>query len=85
MRDLKVSFRTHDGLLRAIDGYSQILEEEHAGALDADGRRIVSVIRKSTQRMGQLIDDLLRFSRLGRQAMKLAEVRMRPVRALRAG
>jgi two-component system sensor kinase len=63
--------------LRAIDGFSQMLEEDHGGALDDDGRRVVGVIRKNTQRMGRLIDDLLRFSRLGRQAMDPVEVQMR--------
>src|SRR5439155_774593 len=64
--------------LRAIDGFSQILQEDHTGSLDDDGRRVVAVIRKNTQRMGQLIDDLLRFSRLGRQAIDLVSVQMRP-------
>jgi signal transduction histidine kinase len=63
--------------LRAIDGFSQMLEEDHGGALDDNGRRVVGVIRKNTQRMGRLIDDLLRFSRLGRQAMDPVEVQMR--------
>jgi signal transduction histidine kinase len=65
--------------LRAIDGFSQMLEEEHGGSLDVEGRRVVSVIRKNTQRMGRLIDDLLRFSRLGRQAMEPVEVQMRSI------
>jgi signal transduction histidine kinase len=45
--------------LRAIDGFSQILEAEHAEKLDEEAMRIVSVICKNSQRMGQLIDDLL--------------------------
>ncbi len=65
--------------LRAIDGFSQILEEDHAGSLDDDGRRVVGVIRRNTQRMGHLIDDLLRFSRLGRRAIVLVQVQMRPL------
>jgi hypothetical protein len=52
--------------LRAIDGFGRLLEEEHAGALDAEGLRLLGVVRQSTRRMGQLIDDLLRFSRAGR-------------------
>ncbi|OGA95943.1 MAG: hypothetical protein A3G27_00655 [Betaproteobacteria bacterium RIFCSPLOWO2_12_FULL_66_14] len=53
--------------LRAIDGYSSILEKDHAATLDDEGRRLLSVVRGSSLRMGRLIDDLLAFSRLGRQ------------------
>jgi two-component system sensor histidine kinase/response regulator len=69
---------SHDlrGPLRAIDGYSQILEEDHAAGLDEEGRRLLGVIRDSSQKMGALIDDLLAFSRLGRKAMTAAEVNM---------
>jgi len=54
--------------LRAIDGYSSMLEKDHAAALDGEGKRLLSVVRESSLRMGRLIDDLLAFSRLGRQA-----------------
>jgi PAS domain S-box-containing protein len=53
--------------LRAIDGFSRILTEEYAPKLDPEGRRIVSVIREGTRKMAQLIDDILAFSRVGRQ------------------
>jgi signal transduction histidine kinase len=53
--------------LRAVDGYARMLEEDYAGRLDEEGRRLLSVVRQSSTRMGQLIDDLLQFSRLGRQ------------------
>jgi two-component system, sensor histidine kinase and response regulator len=49
--------------LRAINSFAQILEEDHAGALGADGRHIVSTIRNSTRTMDQLIVGLLEFSR----------------------
>jgi PAS domain S-box-containing protein len=62
--------------LRAIDGFSRILEEDHAARLDAEGVRLLAVIRTNTQRMAQLIDDLLSFSRLGRQALASVDVRM---------
>jgi signal transduction histidine kinase len=62
--------------LRAIDGFSRILETEHAATLDAEGRRILGVIRNNAQRMGQLVDDLLQFSRFGRQALTLRAVDM---------
>ncbi len=53
--------------LRGINGFARILEEEQAPRLDAEGRRILGVVRSEAVRMGTLIDDLLRFSRLGRQ------------------
>jgi signal transduction histidine kinase len=53
--------------LRAVDGYARMLEEDHAARLDEEGRRLLGVVRSSSLRMGQLIDDLLAFSRLGRQ------------------
>ena len=56
--------------LRAIDGFSDILLEDYGDKLDEDGRHYLQVVRKNTQRMGQLIDDLLAFSRLGRAPMR---------------
>jgi len=56
--------------LRAIDGFTQILVEKYDEKLDDEGKRITSIIRASTLQMGKLIDDLLSFSRLGRQEVK---------------
>jgi len=53
--------------LRSLDGYSRVLIEDYGSKLDDEGRRILSVIMRNAQRMGQLIDDLLAFSRLGKQ------------------
>jgi PAS domain S-box-containing protein len=52
--------------LRAIDGFSHILLDDYAGKLDEEGKRLLNVVRDNTQRMGQLIDDILKFSRTGR-------------------
>lgn len=63
--------------LRAIDGFSRILLEETEDLdLAEEPRRHVAVIRASTQQMGQLIDDLLAFSRLSRQALEAETVDM---------
>jgi PAS domain S-box-containing protein len=53
--------------LRAVDGYARMLEEDYAARLDDEGRRLLSVVRGSSLRMGRLIDDLLTFARLGKQ------------------
>jgi len=53
--------------LRAVDGYARMLEEDYRDRLDAEGQRLLRVVRESSNRMGRLIDDLLAFSKLGRQ------------------
>jgi PAS domain S-box-containing protein len=60
--------------LRAIDGFALMLEEDYHEALDAEGRRYLSVIRENSRRMGALIDDLLALSRFGRQPVADREV-----------
>lgn len=60
--------------LRAISGFSRIVIEDHSAALDADGLRHLHLVEKSAQQMGQLIDDLLTFSRTGRQALRVQSV-----------
>jgi signal transduction histidine kinase len=62
--------------LRAIDGYARMLEEDYAGRLDAEAQRLLGVVRTNARRMGQLIDDLLAFSRLGRQPISSAALDM---------
>ncbi|MGE5464481.1 MAG: PAS domain S-box protein, partial [Syntrophothermus sp.] len=63
--------------LRAINGYTRILQEDYSERLDEEGRRICDVITDETQRMGKLIDDLLTFSRLGRKEIQPAQVDMK--------
>jgi len=60
--------------LRAIDGFSHVLLEDHSEALDAEARRLLATVRANTQRMSRLIDDLLAFSRLGRKELEMAPV-----------
>jgi light-regulated signal transduction histidine kinase (bacteriophytochrome) len=62
--------------LRAIIGYAAILEEDYGDKLDDEARRITGVIRNNTVKMGQLIDDLLAFSRMSRQDMSKARIDM---------
>ncbi len=62
--------------LRAIDGFSRILMEDHSAKLDKEGKRICNTIVENTSRMGRLIDELLAFSRLGRQDIYHTEINM---------
>jgi signal transduction histidine kinase len=60
--------------LRGIDGFSQALMEDYGDKLDDEGRHYLSRVRAGTQRMGLLIDDLLRLSRVSRAQMEQAPV-----------
>ena len=62
--------------LRAIDGFSRILLEDSMSQLDAEGRRVLEKVCRNTQQMGQLIDDLLDFSRLSRKEFEHRDVDM---------
>ncbi|GAA2589875.1 hypothetical protein GCM10010399_19970 [Dactylosporangium fulvum] len=62
--------------LRAIDGFAKMLALEHGDALDEQGRRYLGRIRAGAQRMGELIDGLLAFSRLQRQELTNQRVRL---------
>ena len=60
--------------LRAVDGFSNALLADHSPQLDEQAKFYLSRIRAATQRMGQLIDDLLRLSRTSRATMKITQV-----------
>jgi len=62
--------------LRAISGFAEALMEDYAPRLDAEGRRYLGLIQANAHQMGQLIDDLLAFSRLGRQQMSETRIDM---------
>jgi signal transduction histidine kinase/HAMP domain-containing protein len=62
--------------LRAISGFSNLLWQDHKDHLDGEAQRKLGIIRGQAERMGQLIDDLLAFSRLGRKAMEPTELDM---------
>ncbi len=57
--------------LRVIDGYAEMLKEDYAQFLDEEGRNTIDIIKSNAQHMGQLIDNLLDLSRLGRKALHL--------------
>jgi len=62
--------------LRAIDGFSNILLKKHADKLDDEGKRMLNIIQINTQKMGELIENLLTLSRLGRKEMALSDIDM---------
>jgi signal transduction histidine kinase len=62
--------------VRAMNGFARILAESHAQALDAEGLRLLDVIIESSRHMGELIDDLLRFAKLSRDALSCAPIDM---------
>jgi len=79
--------------LRAVDGFSRILLEDYAPRLDTEGQRIVTVVREGTKKMAQMIDDILAFSRAGRQEIapgaidmeELARAALKDLKPLLAG
>jgi PAS domain S-box-containing protein len=56
--------------LRHVDGFSELLEKHTAGSLDERGQRYLRTIRGSVKQAGQLVDDLLAFSRMGRTELR---------------
>jgi signal transduction histidine kinase len=55
--------------LRAIDGFSRIVLEDYGATLASEGKAYLQMVRDNTRQMGQLVDDLLAFARLGRQSL----------------
>lgn len=62
--------------LRAIEGFSNILEEDFVKDLNDEAKRLFGVIRANSRQMSQLIDDLLAFSRLGRKELEKTRLDM---------
>jgi PAS domain S-box-containing protein len=60
--------------LRSIDGFSRVLQEDFEGKLGVDGGDALQRIRAATQRMGQLIDDLLNLARISRAELRPSRV-----------
>ncbi len=56
--------------LRSVDGFSQVLLEDYASGLDEEGQDYLRRVRAASQRMGELIDDLLELSRLNHSSVR---------------
>ena len=56
--------------LRSINGFADILEEDYKDTLDEEGNRLLGIIKSSGVQMGNLIDGVLTFSRLGKKALE---------------
>jgi signal transduction histidine kinase len=62
--------------LRAIDGFTRMVLEEHSGGLPAEGQRLLGMVRGQTQKMAKLIDDLLELARVGRRELGFHPVKL---------
>lgn len=62
--------------LRAIDGYTKVLEEDFYKLFDDEGKKTLLAVQRNTQKMGDLIDDLLAFAKLGKTAIQKADIDM---------
>ena len=62
--------------LRSINGYASILSEDFGDKLDEEGKNVLMSIIRNANRMGQLIDDMLNFSRVGRLSVTAALIDM---------
>jgi len=60
--------------LRAIDNFSSLLHKEYGDRLDAEGCRLIAVVRKNAVRMGTLIQGMLAFAHAGSRQLVLAEI-----------
>jgi PAS domain S-box-containing protein len=60
--------------LRGIFGFTAILEEDYVSKLDGEAKRVMAVIKRNTVKMGYLIDDLLAFSRMGKQEIQKTSI-----------
>jgi len=60
--------------LRAIDGFSQALIEDYEQTLDDTGKDYLNRVRSAAQRMGSLIDDMLKLSKVNRAEMTISKI-----------
>jgi PAS domain S-box-containing protein len=62
--------------LRAINGYATIIREDYQQVLDQNGKDMLNNITQASARMNTLIDDLLKYARLGRKSLELVNVHL---------
>lgn len=62
--------------LRAINGYARMLMEDYENKIDSEGIRLIDIIQGNAKKMGQLVDDLLEFSKMGKREMNLVSVNL---------
>jgi light-regulated signal transduction histidine kinase (bacteriophytochrome) len=62
--------------LRAIHGYTKIIHEDYAPKLDPEGKEMMEGVMRNAKKMGQLIDDLLSFSRTGKSELQKRTINM---------
>jgi PAS domain S-box-containing protein len=60
--------------LRAIDGFTQALQEDYGHTLDEIGQGYLRRVRQAAQRMGMLIDDMLKLARVSRTELSIADI-----------
>ncbi|MBS1212167.1 MAG: multi-sensor signal transduction histidine kinase [Proteobacteria bacterium] len=65
--------------LRAINGFAHILKDTYSNRLDEKAHHYLSVINRNSIRMGQLIDDLLEFSRMARRQLVFTRINLAPM------
>jgi len=62
--------------LRGISGFAEILSRRHRASLNQQGQEYLDFVVQASSRMGQLIDELLNFARLGRKAVRREEIHL---------
>jgi len=62
--------------LRALDGYSKMMESAYSQVLDNEGKRLLGIIQTNAKKMGVLVDDLLAFSKLGKKEIEKSQINM---------
>jgi signal transduction histidine kinase len=60
--------------LRAMDGFSRILARQYENILDDDGKHLLQRVRQNAEQMAELIDDILRLSRITRAELRISRV-----------
>jgi len=62
--------------LRAIHGYTKIIEQEYASKLDSEAKHLMNLVMANAKKMGKLIEDLLALSHLGKKELIKKQVDM---------